>query len=144
MKTPLTIAIMMLSFAGCRTTSAPAPIPPASDSLQRYQLSFFDDNTQMIAADTIDLPRVWPLAGQRFGGQWRLKSAGSSFPSDATHNGTYSGFVDNHSVSIDLNPGVSEHNVMLSGDLARAKMEGDWLLTNVGGGKPMGKFSLSR
>lgn len=138
----LMITALMLCFAGCHGT--PAPTSATSDAWVRYHLSFFDDNNQLIAAGSIDLPRVWPPAGQSFVGEWHLKSAGSSFPADATHDGKYSGYVDSRSISIDLNPGAVNHNVMLSTDPVHDELSGNWILTNVGGGKPMGNFALRR
>jgi hypothetical protein len=138
----LILAVVMLSFAGCQ----PAPAPPrdTTDQWVRYNLSFFDDNTQLIAAGEINLPRTWPPVGQRFTGSWRVKSAAPSFPLDATRDGTYSGYVDSRSISIDLNPGATNHNVMLSTDPAREVLDGNWIVTNLGGGKPMGKFTLTQ
>lgn len=138
----LIFAVLNLCFVGCHGT--PAPIAAQSDAWVRHHLFFFDDNNQLIAAGNIDLPRTWPPVGDRFTGEWRLKSAASSFPLDAARDGAYSAYVDSRSISIDLNPGAADHNIMLSTDPGHDELGGNWIVTNVGGGKSMGKFTLTR
>ncbi|MDB5173604.1 MAG: hypothetical protein JWN51_2377 [Phycisphaerales bacterium] len=45
-------------------------------------------------------------------------------------------------MSIDLNPGVADNNVILKGNIQERKFSGSWMHASVAGAKPMGAFQL--
>ena len=130
MKTLWFIATSVMFLAGCANEGSELVIRDAAGNV--------------VATADLRLPDQLPAAGQDFEGRWQLKSSTGSFPADSTANGKYSGIVHEQGVSIDLNPGVSDNNVVLSGSAINGSLSGNWHHATFVGSKPMGSFTITR
>jgi hypothetical protein len=91
----------------------------------------------------LHLPKTLPPAGQPFEGQWRLTSSTDAFPAGATKGGTYRGSVSDGNISMDLNPGTADDNVILTSTKADASQKEEWYHSTFIGRRAMGSFSLT-
>jgi hypothetical protein len=66
-----------------------------------------------------------------------------SFPSGSTTSGKYSADVHDQRISIDLNPGWADNNVVLSGSVSNGSLSGKWYRATFSGGKEMGTFTVT-
>jgi hypothetical protein len=139
------LAAITICIAGCCT--GPPPDNPKvedvhpPDSREAGNLTFYDDAGNSVATARLSLPHD---AGQvkDFTGTWRLLSSAPRFPKDSTSSGRYAGHGQDSRVSIDLNPGVADNNVILKGNIQERKFSGSWMRASVAGAKPMGAFQL--
>jgi hypothetical protein len=65
-------------------------------------------------------------------------------PADATRSGKYVGQVQDRGVSIDLNPGVADNNVTLSGTPSDGSLSGRWQHSTFAGARETGTFTVGR
>ena len=98
----------------------------------------------VVATGHLRLPDRLPPVGQSFEGTWQLASAGGVFPTGAATSGTYTGVVHGRDVSIDLNPGVADNKVVLSGSVANGALTGRWRYETFAGRKDKGTFTVGR
>jgi hypothetical protein len=154
MRSLLVLAVVALAAVACdRGTPGPhrdsVPVPPVAGPVASPatapagNLVFLDNAGSVVATADLQLPRPLPPAGRRFHGTWRLLSFKKGFPSASTRPGAYSGDVSEEGVSIDLNPGTADSNVVLGGDFKDGSMTGTWYHATFAGGKSLGTFSLT-
>jgi hypothetical protein len=130
----LTLIVLML-LAGCTTTK---PATTGGD-----KLVIRDASGAVIASGELELPKSIPAAGQTFEGKWRLTSSTDAFPAGATKSGMYRGSVsEGGGISIDLNPGAADNNVILSGKREEGGLKGQWYHSTFVGRRGMGSFTV--
>jgi hypothetical protein len=127
-------AILAVLFTGCTTPTTPRPAT---------HLVIRDQSGAVIATGELHLPKTLPANGQVFDGQWRLISSTDAFPAGATKGGTYRGSVSDGNISIDLNAGTADNNVILTSAKADAGQKGQWYHSTFVGRRAMGSFSLT-
>ena len=129
MKTSNLLIIVMGFLAGCANPD---------------NLIFRDRAGNIVATGTLSLPNPLPAVGQSFDGRWELRWSTNSFPADSTKSGKYSGEVQETGVSIDLNPGVADSNVLLNGSVINGSLSGRWSHSTIAGGEDLGAFTVTR
>ena len=97
----------------------------------------------VVATGDLRLPGELPPVGRSFEGQWRLRTSRGTFPAQAVRSGKYAGTVQEHGVSIDLNPGVADNNVWLVGSVSNGSLRGKWQHATFMGAKEMGSFTAA-
>lgn len=107
-------------------------------------LVFRDFAGNVVATGDLQIPDHLPSAGQSFEGRWQLTSSSGSFPATSVKSGKYSGKVHGQGVSIDLNPGMFDNSVVLSGSITNGSLSGNWYHVTIAGGKEMGSFSVTQ
>lgn len=136
------VFLIVTVFTGCigcggrPSASQPSTAPPAN-------LTFRDAAGGVAATANIQLPETFPAVGQTFKGTWQLISSTRAFPSASTRNGAYEGNVYDEWIAIDLNPGVSDSNVVFHWAPAFKPMSGPWYHATFTGGKRMGTFTIT-
>jgi hypothetical protein len=104
---------------------------------------FRDAAGAVVASADLRLPEPLPATGTSFRGNWRLTSSKAGFPAAAPGSDAYEGEVRDGHVWINLNPGVADSNVMLSGSVGDGALGGTWYYATIAGGKPMGSFTVT-
>ena len=128
-------------LVGCTTTKPAEPTQPAAAATH---LEIRDQSGAVVATGELELPKSLPATGQSFEGKWRLDSSTDAFPAGATKNGTYRGSVGGDgNISIDLNPGTADNNVILSSSKADAGLKGQWYHSTFVGRRAKGSFTLT-
>jgi hypothetical protein len=140
------LSVITVCLAGC-CKDMPQDNPKAvevvrlPDSREGGNLTFYDDSGNPVATARLSLPPD-AVRMKDFSGVWRLLTSTPPFPKDSPLSGAYAGHGQNGRVSIDLNPGVADNNVILDGSIRDGKFSGQWVRATVAGGKPMGTFQL--
>ena len=133
------IAAVLLGHVGCDghpSTSQPSTAPAGN-------LTFRDAAGGVVATGTIVLPHTLPASGETFEGTWQLISSNAGFPSGATRNGTCQGHVYDEWISIDLNPGMADNNVVFHWSPTTRPITGPWYHATDAGGEQMGTFTMT-
>jgi hypothetical protein len=147
----LLLGLITFTAIGCSTPPAPSakvetrPAPTVEESqAPMSELVLFDQKGKVVARCELALPEN--AAGKsQFSGSWRLLSYSPNFPKNSTSpGGQYTGHAEGGRLSIDLNPGVADSNVVLDGKVDNGKISGEWILATVIGGTPKGTFELDR
>lgn len=126
----------LLSFL-CNSLIGAAETQPSGN------LTFRDPSGAVVATGDLLLPDPLPASGKTFEGTWQLKSAEKSFPSGAVKSGKYAASVHEGGVTINLNPGTADNNVMLNGTMSNGMFSGKWSLSTFVGGKEKGTFTVT-
>jgi hypothetical protein len=132
MKLYFLIAAFVTLTQGCTTT-----VPEG-------RLEFQDASGNIIAIGGLQLPQPIPVNGKTWKGSWQLRSWTAAFPAIATTQGKYVGTVRDEQVSIDLNPGMADDNIVLAAAVTTTVLRGSWYHATLSGPKTMGTFQLDR
>lgn len=126
---------------GCVLVLAAMLVGCGGQQQPRGKLTFHDAAGKPIASAEIDIPNP-PPATTSFQGTWKLLGAEPSFPKGAVREGHYIAAMSGGQMTIDLNPGTEDNNVILMGAIANGKVTGNWTLSTFAGDQPMGRFEL--
>ena len=106
---------------------------------------FRDTAGNEVATANVRLPEALPAEGQRFEGRWQPISAEPGFPAGGAERRASEGSVlGDGVVSINLNPGHADDNVVFAGSTATEPITGTWVHLTYSGPVPLGTFVLSR
>jgi hypothetical protein len=143
------LALIPFAAIGCNKPPPPTaivetrPAPTVEEpQAPMSELVLFDQKGKVVARCELALPEN-AAAKSQFSGSWRLLSYSPNFPKNSTSpGGQYTGHAEGGRLSIDLNPGVTDSNVVLDGKVENGKISGEWILATVIGGTPKGTFEL--
>ena len=128
-------------LAGCERPVAPARPASERGPQQTPNLVFYDSGGRAVAAGMLSLS-ARPAEATEFDGTWRLVSAEPGFP-QATVDGPVRARADGARVSINLNPGTADDNVILDGTISGDAFSGQWLHAKFAGAARKGRFSAT-
>jgi len=94
-----------------------------------------------VATAILVLPELG-VEDQEFTGTWEMVSTSPEFPKQSVTPGSYKGAIQKGTISIDLNPGWADNNVVFWGEIKGELLTGQWFHATFAGGAPMGKFIL--
>ncbi len=134
------LLVAILTFSGCCSPNRGGD-DDANSPIDRLTLR--EPAGRTLATAKLHLPNPLPPDDQTFEGEWTLLSSVDEFPTDATRSGTYTGFVHDRRVSIDLNPGTNDNNITLSGAREGSTWTGQWSHSTFAGSRPKGTFTLT-
>lgn len=85
-----------------------------------------NESGNVIAIAQIALPQATFFAVDSFTGKWMLESCEDEFPKQGTSSGDYRATRKGSDLRVDLNPPLSDDNVVLTGKLVGTTYHGDW------------------
>lgn len=100
-------------------------------------LVFRDQAGKIVASGDLDWPRK---PGSSIDGDWRMRFAEEGFPKLAEDKGKFHAEIEAKNVTIDLDPGTNDNNLVLRGLLGDDRITGDWSHNTFAGPREKGKF----
>lgn len=134
------ISVIAVSFCGCQDRGNPVSRGPVPAGSYRYQ--GFDSEGASIVVGVISISYRDSVSVV---GEWALQNIGPAsniWPQIGT--GLLTGRVDGRSISIDLNPGWADNNVVLDGKLVDGRIEGQWTWITFAGPTTRGTFVATK
>jgi len=134
MKTVFVLFVIGILWTGCKKNTIVDP------GVAQWHYTAQDSAGTTIATGTMSF--FLPDTG-RFEGQWSLQKTGNPSPiGPQTGDGVLVGFVNDSTVSIDLNPNKVDDNVTLVADFAHFILRGKWMWVGYPGVLNEGTFTL--